>query len=524
MNITSAKVIPGCISCKNCENICPEVFKVDPTSHVISDKFNQNALKLLMAEKMCPVNVIKVEKEWAYELNYSQAELISKKYLTPDVLELVFQTEKFSCVPGQYISLQMKDLRGEFSRSYSIAAASKDSFTLTVKILEKWRGSAFLKKLWDRSWKNVFRKKTTLQFIWALWDFVVQDTDKRKVMIATGTGLAPMMAMLEKIPQETQKLLIFWVRKEEDLFYLEKLEKYKNLELRLCISRPDKKDTSPSRVTDHLADIEKDDEVYICGNPDMVSAVRKILQDAGHGTKNIFHEDFTLANPPIALWKNILFEGEVPGIEIFHKILIYLWVFGVPVFYFLGLRYWFLGYEIFGKDIYSILFLLTWYAVVFVMFVRPLADIFPKLKILRRLVVLRKWFGIFSASIIVTMLFAKWIQNPSSFAAFFTLQAWSLSPDMISRFFSTRDWSMLLSLCSRLSEITALILLIISNTFSQRILGIWWKRIQKTAYIYFYAGPIVALQYSNNPLEYYIPMILLPIIWLLAHFRVKLWK
>jgi len=63
MNITSAKVIPGCISCKNCENICPEIFKVDPKSTVISDKFNQNALKLLMAEKMCPVNVIKVEKE-----------------------------------------------------------------------------------------------------------------------------------------------------------------------------------------------------------------------------------------------------------------------------------------------------------------------------------------------------------------------------------------------------------------------------------------------------------------------------
>lgn len=111
MSIISAKVVPGCISCKNCENICPEIFKVDPTSHVISDKFNQNAIKLLMAEKMCPVNVIKVEKEGSYTLDNPKATLISKHYLTPDTLELVFSCKDFVFIPGQYVSLQMSDIR-----------------------------------------------------------------------------------------------------------------------------------------------------------------------------------------------------------------------------------------------------------------------------------------------------------------------------------------------------------------------------------------------------------------------------
>jgi len=67
---------------------------------------------------------------------------------------------------------------------------------------------------------------------------------------------------------------------------------------------------------------------------------------------------------------------------------------------------------------------------------------------------------------------AKWIQNPFSFTAFFTASAWTL-------------WY---GLFARLSEITAIILLATSNRFSQKILGIWWKRIQKTSYIYFVTG------------------------------------
>ena len=111
MTITSAKVIKGCISCKNCENICPEIFKVDPTSQVISDKFNQNAIKLLMAEKMCPVQVIKVEKEGSYTLENPLAKLISKKYLTPNTVELIFSCHDFVFIPGQYVSLQLSDIR-----------------------------------------------------------------------------------------------------------------------------------------------------------------------------------------------------------------------------------------------------------------------------------------------------------------------------------------------------------------------------------------------------------------------------
>lgn len=509
MSIKSAKVIPGCISCKNCENICPEIFKVDPTSHVISDKFNQNAIKLLMAEKMCPVSVIKVEKEGEYILDNLQATLISKKYLTPDTLELIFSCRDFTFIPGQYISLQMRDIRWDFSRSYSIASWNSSSFTLTVKLLEKWRGSSYLRKLGVRSWKTAFQKNNKIEYIGALWDFILQDNPARKVMIATGTGLAPMIAMLEALPDEIEKVVVFWGRYEHDLYYLDKLKRFKNLELRLCVSRPSNDyEWDKGRVTDYIHDLTSNDEVYICGNPDMVAQVAKTLKEDGHTSSNIYHEDFTLAAKPIPLWKSIFFEWNLPGVTYINNILIYTGAIFIPIFYYFASSYGWLGTKFLWTDLYDLLFSISWLCVVFVMMIRPLADIFPKLVIFRRLVVLRKWLGIVSASIIVSILLAKWIQNPFTFTAFFTLSAWTL-------------WYWLIA---RLSEITAIILLLTSNTFSQKVLGVWWKRIQKTSYIYFVTGWILAAQWSDSIFDYYTSIAVVWVLWILAYFRVQLWK
>lgn len=508
MKITSAKVIKWCISCKNCENICPEIFKVDPTSHVISDKFNQNALKLLMAEKMCPVQVIKVEKEGNYSLESPIATLKSKTYLTPDTLELAFETKDFSFIPGQYVSLQMNDWRGDFSRSYSIAGGDKNSFVLTVKLLKKGRGSNFLRKLWERSWKNWFRKKNQVEYIGGLGDFTLQNTPEKKVMIATGTGLAPMISMLRALPEETQKLVIFGGRYEQDLYYLDLIESFRNVELITCVSRPGQDYTgNTGRVTDYLHKIHPEDEVYICGNPNMVHDTIKHLQTNGHFRERIFHEDFTLAWKPSGVLKSIFFEGNLPGVLMLQQILIYSGVLTVPFLYFLATKYGFMNADVLWKSLYTRLFDLSWYAVVFVMLVRPLADLFPKLGILRRLVVLRKWFWILSASVILSALLAKWIQNPVTFSAFFTLQAWSL-------------WYPLLA---RLSEVTAIILFVTSNNFSQKKLGIWWKRIQKTSYIYFVTGGIIAARWAPDKFIYE-TIAIVWVLWILAKLRLKIWK
>ena len=57
--------------------------------------------------------------------------------------------------------------------------------------------------------------------------------------------------------------------------------------------------------------------------------------------------------------------------------------------------------DLVSGPLYSFLFALSLFAVFLVMSIRPLADLFPRVAWVRPLVILRKGFGVFSASIIV---------------------------------------------------------------------------------------------------------------------------
>lgn len=124
----------------------------------------------------------------------------------------------------------------------------------------------------------------------------------------------------------------------------------------------------------------------------------------------------------------------------------------------------------------SFLFTLSLTSVFFVMIVRPLADLFPRVAWLRPLVILRKGFGVFSASIIVSFMLMNIMTDAGPYlSAFFSAKHWSLGGYHI---------------LAPLGDVSALILLITSNKFSKRVLGMNWKRIQKLAYVYFYSGAL----------------------------------
>ncbi|MBP7060916.1 MAG: hypothetical protein KBA91_02975 [Candidatus Moranbacteria bacterium] len=128
-----------------------------------------------------------------------------------------------------------------------------------------------------------------------------------------------------------------------------------------------------------------------------------------------------------------------------------------------------------GFEWRSTLYALSFAAVFAVMSVRPLADITGWLWI-RRLVILRKGFGIFSASIIIGFMIDALIAPQSTY--FVTLFSM--------KFFSIDHYAVF----AHLGDISGLILLLTSNAFSQRILKQNWKRIQRLSYVYFYAGGI----------------------------------
>ncbi len=133
--------------------------------------------------------------------------------------------------------------------------------------------------------------------------------------------------------------------------------------------------------------------------------------------------------------------------------------------------------QVFGMDftVRGILYTISFAAVFAVMVVRSLADI-TSWSFLRRLVILRKGFGILSSSIIVGFVIDALIAPQSPYLA-------SL---LSGTFFSLSH----LVLFAHLGDLSGLILLLTSNTFSQKLLKQNWKRVQRLSYVYFYAGGI----------------------------------
>ncbi len=124
-------------------------------------------------------------------------------------------------------------------------------------------------------------------------------------------------------------------------------------------------------------------------------------------------------------------------------------------------------------ELNNLLWDLSLYSVFILMCIRPLRDLFPKLKF-ARLMPLRKNLGIFSAMIVVSFGAVHYFNlGPSFFAEYFSFAYWSFQNSLF--------WA-------HLGELTGFILLITSNKFSMKILKINWKRIQRLSYVYFFSG------------------------------------
>lgn len=153
------------------------------------------------------------------------------------------------------------------------------------------------------------------------------------------------------------------------------------------------------------------------------------------------------------------------------------------------------------------LFNVSFFTAFLVMIIRPLADIL-QWNWLRRLVILRKGLGIFSASIIVGLAFGKIITPESTyFATMFSPQ-----------FFSFTHYAVF----AHLGDVAGFILLITSNTFSQRLLRGNWKRVQRLSYVYFFAGGIYEAFAFDN-LFAFVAMVLVMFLTFLAWW-IKLYR
>lgn len=152
-------------------------------------------------------------------------------------------------------------------------------------------------------------------------------------------------------------------------------------------------------------------------------------------------------------------------------------------------------------EIHHIIFAkLSWFLLIFILYVRPLADIF-RWKIFFEIMRYRKWMGIVCgvSAILHAFLF---LYKINSLGSFFTRSAfWHLD--------SFLGWG-------SLALVAMMFPLLTSNLFSQKLLKRNWKRVQQVTYLTFVFTGIHVSMVRGSWLSGLVPAVVWVVLWVWA--------
>lgn len=199
-------------------------------------------------------------------------------------------------LPGQYVNVGVPGT--EMSRSYSFSTGpSAREVSFLVRITDGGAMSGYLR---DRAAVG-----DRIEFTGPMGGFFLRELKRPALFLAGGTGLAPLLSMLEKLTTvdlDHPVHLLYGVTTDEDLVELDKLEHYASaipqFTFDYCVADEASGAVKKGYVTDHFEPQHLNDgdvDVYLCGPPAMVEAVRAHMGVEGIEPANFYYEKFALA-------------------------------------------------------------------------------------------------------------------------------------------------------------------------------------------------------------------------------------
>ncbi|NGO08933.1 ring-hydroxylating dioxygenase ferredoxin reductase family protein [Streptomyces sp. HC44] len=199
-------------------------------------------------------------------------------------------------LPGQYVNVAVPGT--DQTRSYSFSSGpAQRQVSFLVRIVDGGAMSAYLTErasVGDR-----------LEFTGPMGSFYLRQLTRPALLLAGGTGLAPLLSMLERMAQQPPGRpvhLLYGVTTDEDLVHLDTLEDYAEVvpgfTFDHCVADPASRARTKGFVTG-LMDAgtlhHGDADVYLCGPPAMVEAVRAHIASLGVTPASFHYEKFTPA-------------------------------------------------------------------------------------------------------------------------------------------------------------------------------------------------------------------------------------
>lgn len=236
------------------------------------------------------------------------AEIIEKKFLTHDIIELTITIQKpVYYKAGQYINFIFDWL--DRPRSYSMSNRPNSKGTKQLKFfIRKVPKGKFTEWLFN----NDDIIGTQFYVSQPEGNFYLRESNKPIIFIAGGSGLSPIFSILEDVifNQDViinkkqilrDVILLFGVRTEKDLYKLQELENFKTywrgkFEIKPVLSEEknnEKYNYGFVHETLNHIDYIKDSQLYMCGPPIMIDKCIEVANQAKLSSSEIFFDKFT---------------------------------------------------------------------------------------------------------------------------------------------------------------------------------------------------------------------------------------
>lgn len=218
------------------------------------------------------------------------ARVAAVRDLTHDVRQIDFtllDPPEITFSAGQFISFEV-DRPGfplPATRPYSIASPPehRSHLELVLNLVPGGPGSGYLFGL---------RQGEDTRFKGPVGSFILRDSPRDLLFVATGTGIAPIRSMLWSLTlgESTRRITLFWgLRSERDLYYQHELEFIQDhlpgFSFATTLSQPTASwpgltGRVTPLVTAAVTDVSNL-EVYLCGNGGMIRDVKDVIRQKG---------------------------------------------------------------------------------------------------------------------------------------------------------------------------------------------------------------------------------------------------
>jgi CDP-4-dehydro-6-deoxyglucose reductase, E3 len=251
-----------------------------------------------------PLSDLKLDIEDLGEIKLFDKKIIPSKIsviekLTHNVIKVVLRlppNSNFNFNSGQYVNI----IKGNITRSYSIASSfdHRNQLEFFIKNYENGLMSDYFFK--DAKINDLLRLEGPIG------TFFLRDSNfKNIIFLATGTGIAPIKAILEDLEKSHQQyqnknLWVFiGVRYKNDLFWEPKSENL-NINYIPVLSRQHNDWNGSKGYVQDIAlkqqiDLENT-QVYACGSNDMINSAKELFFKNNLKENNFFSDAFVQSN------------------------------------------------------------------------------------------------------------------------------------------------------------------------------------------------------------------------------------